>query len=100
MPVPATTEKVGRLSNLKLNPELFSPQEDELEFLKKQTSIDDVEKLKEHVISVQKSAWDVSRRILYDPQLFICPLVLGRELRMYPVIRIHKVRAQLSCNVR
>ena len=67
MPVPATTEKVGRLSNLKLNPELFSPQEDELEFLKKQTSIDDVEKLKEHVISVQKLAWDVSRRILYDP---------------------------------
>ena len=54
MPVPETTEKVGRLSNLKLNPELFSPQEDELEFLKKQTSIDDVEKLKEHVISVQK----------------------------------------------
>ena len=56
----ASTEKLGRLPNLKLDPELFSPQEKELEFMKNQTGIDDVEKLKEHVIAIQKAAWDVS----------------------------------------
>lgn len=43
-----------------LNPSLYNPKLDEVEFLKKWTGIKDDAELKEHVLIVQKAAWDVS----------------------------------------
>ena len=50
----------GRLPHLKLDPNLYNPQPHEVEFFKAQTGIEGDEGLKEHVIAVQKEAWEVS----------------------------------------
>ena len=43
-----------------LDPTLYNPSADEVAFLKKWTGLDDDEQVKQHVIAVQKEAWDVS----------------------------------------
>ena len=45
-----------------LDPTLYAPTPDEVAFLKKWTRIDDDEELKQHVLTVQKEAWNVSTR--------------------------------------
>ncbi|EJD05463.1 uncharacterized protein FOMMEDRAFT_77875 [Fomitiporia mediterranea MF3/22] len=49
----------ARLPNIKLDPSLYNPSEEELVFLKNQTKIEDEEELKQHVIAVQTEAWSV-----------------------------------------
>ena len=57
----AETKPPGRrLPHLALDPSLYNPQPHEVEFFKAQTGIGDDEELKEHVIAVQKEAWEVS----------------------------------------
>ena len=43
-----------------LDPSLYSPTPQESAFLKSQTKIEDDEELKQHVLEVQKEAWEVS----------------------------------------
>ena len=43
-----------------LDPSLYSPSSAEISFLKSQTGIRDDDELKEHVLNVQKEAWEVS----------------------------------------
>lgn len=43
-----------------LDSSLYAPTPEEVAFMKKWTNIEDEEELKEHVIAVQKEAWDVS----------------------------------------
>ena len=50
----------GRLPHLKLDPNLYNPPPEEVEFFKAQTGIEDDKELKAHIIAVQKEAWDVS----------------------------------------
>lgn len=45
---------------ISLNPNLYSPTEDEVTFFKSQTGIESDEELREHILKVQKEAWDVS----------------------------------------
>ncbi|EJD05461.1 uncharacterized protein FOMMEDRAFT_17755 [Fomitiporia mediterranea MF3/22] len=49
----------SRLPFLKLDPNLYGPTREEADFLKSQTKIESDEELKQHVITVQKEAWDV-----------------------------------------
>ena len=49
----------GRLPSLVLDSSLFAPLPDELDFLKKQIGIEDLEDLKQHIVSVQGDAWQV-----------------------------------------
>ena len=49
----------GRLHGLKLYPNHYLPLPDEIKFLKEQTSIEDEEELKNHIVSVQTDAWQV-----------------------------------------
>ncbi|KAL5498700.1 hypothetical protein ACEPAH_2055 [Sanghuangporus vaninii] len=49
----------SRLPTVKLDPSLYNPSREEIDFMKGQTGIEDEEELKQHVISVQKEAWDV-----------------------------------------
>ncbi|EJD05462.1 uncharacterized protein FOMMEDRAFT_78949 [Fomitiporia mediterranea MF3/22] len=49
----------ARLPGIKLDPTLYNPSGEELDFLKDQTKIEDEEELKQHVIAVQTEAWNV-----------------------------------------
>ena len=49
-----------RLPHLTLDPSLYNPEPHEIEFFKAQTGIEDDGALKEHVIAVQKEAWEVT----------------------------------------
>ncbi|KAL5476781.1 hypothetical protein ACEPAI_2967 [Sanghuangporus weigelae] len=49
----------SRLPTVKLDPSLYKPSREEIYFMKGQTGIEEEEELKQHVISVQKEAWDV-----------------------------------------
>ncbi|KAL5521597.1 hypothetical protein ACEPAF_2345 [Sanghuangporus sanghuang] len=49
----------SRLPTVKLDPSLYKLSREEIDFMKGQTGIEDEEELKQHVISVQKEAWDV-----------------------------------------
>ena len=46
----------------KLDPSLYRPTPEEIAFYKSQTGIQGDEELKEHILAVQKEAWDVSLR--------------------------------------
>ena len=48
-----------RMPHLTLDPELYTPEPHEIEFLKAQTGIEGDEELKKHVLTVQKEAWEV-----------------------------------------
>lgn len=56
--VMADNPKSGQI--VTLDPTMYAPTPDEVLFLKKWTGIDDDEELKQHVLTVQKEAWDVS----------------------------------------
>ena len=43
-----------------LDPSLYDPSREEVDFLKSQTGIKNDEELKQHVLSVQREAWSVS----------------------------------------
>ena len=47
-------------SSVVLDPSLYVPTMEEVAFFKAQTGIETVEELKEHILKVQKEAWDVS----------------------------------------
>ncbi|KAL5498070.1 hypothetical protein ACEPAH_3001 [Sanghuangporus vaninii] len=44
-----------------LDPSLYAPSQEEVDFLKSQTRIEDDEELKQHVLTVQKEAWELVR---------------------------------------
>lgn len=46
--------------HITLDPSLYQPDPEEVEFFKSQTGISDEEELKNHVLAVQKEAWAVS----------------------------------------
>lgn len=54
------TKEPTSLAELELDPSLYKPDPNEIEFFKSQTGIQDDEELKKHIISVQKEAWEVS----------------------------------------
>lgn len=47
------------LAELALDPTLYNPTAEEVVFFKSQTGIESDEELKEHILAVQKEAWDV-----------------------------------------
>lgn len=47
-------------SSVVLDPSLYAPTMEEVAFFKAQTGIETDEELKEHILKVQKEAWDVS----------------------------------------
>ena len=49
----------GRLPSLVLDSSLFAPLQDELDFSKRQIGIEDLENLRQHIVSVQGDAWQV-----------------------------------------
>ena len=49
-----------------LDSSLYSPTPEEVAFLKSQTRIRDDEELKQHIIAVQREAWNVSSRSHLD----------------------------------
>lgn len=55
----SSSSSAPRLSYLRLDPTLYNPSPVEVEFFKQQTGIKDDEKLKEHILAVQKEAWEV-----------------------------------------
>ena len=57
-----TTGASDKHIEIVLNPSLYAPTPEEVAFMKKWTGIEDEEELKEHAISVQKEAWDVSEK--------------------------------------
>ena len=56
----AETKPSGPPDTPYADPSLYNPEPHEVEFFKSQTGIEDDEELKEHVIAVQKEAWEVS----------------------------------------
>lgn len=53
------SDKPRSLSELTLDPTLYNPTAEEVAFFKSQTGIESDEELKEHILTVQKEAWDV-----------------------------------------
>lgn len=60
----STTESPVDLSKLTLDPSIYNPSAEDVEFLKGQTGIQDDEGLKAHVLAVQKEAWEVRSLLL------------------------------------
>lgn len=73
MSVNQTDDKAKPERLIHLNPSLYNPKPEEVEFLKKWTGIDDDVELKEHVLTVQREAWSVS-------SLLALRLILARPL--------------------
>ena len=46
-------------ANAKLDPTLYNPSPEDIAFFKQQTGITSDEELKEHVLTIQKEAWNV-----------------------------------------
>ena len=49
-----------------LDESLYKLEGEELEFYRRETGIQDEEQLKQHILAVQKEAYEVSRMILCD----------------------------------
>lgn len=60
----STTEPPVDLSKLTLDPSIYNPSAEDVEFLKGQTGIQDDEELKAHVLAVQGEAWEVGFPLL------------------------------------
>lgn len=60
--VNASEEPVKTTSDVReaLDPSLYAPSPEEVAFLKSQTGIQDDEELKQHILAVQREAWEVS----------------------------------------
>ena len=56
-----------RLPALELDPSYYTPTPEEIGFLKSQTGIKDEEELRQHVLTVQKEAWNVRLDRLVHP---------------------------------
>ena len=49
--------------NLTLDPSLYEPTPEAVDFFKKVTGISDDDELKQHVLAVQKEAWEVRSQV-------------------------------------
>ncbi|KAH8116883.1 hypothetical protein DFH11DRAFT_1577984 [Phellopilus nigrolimitatus] len=58
--VQSSTNATSPDERAKLNPALYSPSPEEVAFLKDETGIQDDEELKQHVLAVQRKAWDLA----------------------------------------
>lgn len=71
---------------------LYAPDDGELAFLKSQTGIEDEQALKEHIISVQRKAYEAS---LIFPRCTVgshsCAPVSDTQLPLYPTFFIYEV---------
>ncbi|EJD05460.1 uncharacterized protein FOMMEDRAFT_165874, partial [Fomitiporia mediterranea MF3/22] len=47
------------IPGIELDPDLYDPSREEIDFLKSQTKIEDEDELKQHVLDVQKEAWSI-----------------------------------------
>lgn len=65
----STTEPPVDLSKLTLDPSIYNPSAEDVEFLKGQTGIQDDEELKAHVLAVQGEAWEVGFPLLLEDVL-------------------------------
>lgn len=52
-----------RFTELTLDPSLYDPSPEQVAFFNQQTGIGSDEELKAHILSVQKEAWEVRRRM-------------------------------------
>lgn len=55
----ASVDPSRPMANVELDPTLYKSSPEEIAFFKQQTGITSDEGLKEHVVSIQKEAWDV-----------------------------------------
>lgn len=78
-----------------LDSSLYNLKDDELDFYKQSTGIDDDEKLKEHIIAVQAEAYKVN--ITHENQGEVCSLKHRSDisLSLHLQLQIHEVIAAL-----
>lgn len=62
----------------KLDPSLYSLQNDELAFFRQLTGIEDEDELRSHILAIQAKAYDVSMRRFYS-----LPIILDVFLQVY-----------------
>lgn len=79
----STTEKVA-WTVLPLEPKLYGLLDNERDFFRTQTGIQDDEELKDHILAVQKRAYDVSV-LAYSTECYAKP---NSQVVPYPCIRL------------
>ena len=52
--------------HLDLDPSIYNPSKESVDFFKKVTGISDDDELKQHIIDVQKDAWHVSSSFIFS----------------------------------
>ena len=72
-------------SNASFEPGFYAPTQEEAAFLKTWTGINDDEELKQHVLAVQKEAWDVSANISRY-HVFFLAFLQSQYLRLSPTL--------------
>lgn len=77
-----------------LDESLYTPDDQELAFFRSQTGIDDEQALKDHIISVQRKAYDACLIFRQDraEELLMLLFVTDSQLPLYPKFFVYEVR--------
>ena len=75
-----------------LDPSLYAPSREEIDFLKSQTKIEDEEELKQHVLAIQKEGWTVGPngiQVLQEADSNM--MMLDRQVPVHSSFRVYNV---------